>query len=230
MQASSVHIEVPQSTRETWQDIVDLLGEIVAVPAALIMRVTGPAIEVFVASSSEDNPYRPGEGEELEDSGLYCETVIRTGEKLLVPDAEADEQWKNNPDIARRMISYLGFPVRFPDGKPFGTICLLDTKRNEYSETVQRLMRKFRRIIESDLEIIYLNQVLGDKNRRLSDYLMELQAFRGIVPICSNCKSIRDDQGRWHPVEEYLIKNPEAQLSHGLCPACLKKLYPDFTQ
>ena len=73
-----------------------------------------------------------------------------------------------------------------------------------------------------------MNQVLGDKNKRLTDYLMELQALRGIVPICANCKSIRDAQDNWHPIEHYLIKHPEANFSHGICPKCAKKLYPEF--
>ena len=99
----------------------------------------------------------------------------------------------------------------------------------EVSKTIEKLMLKFRCLIESHLEMIYVNQVLGDKNKRLNDYLMELQAFRGIVPICANCKSIRDGQGKWHPIEQYLIKHPEADFSHSICPNCKKKLYPDIT-
>jgi len=89
-------------------------------------------------------------------------------------------------------------------------------------------MLKFKNIIENNLELIYMNQSLGDKNRRLTDYLMEIQAFRGIVPICSNCKAIRDQKGQWQPIEHYLIKHPEADFSHGMCPNCMKKLYPDL--
>jgi hypothetical protein len=73
-----------------------------------------------------------------------------------------------------------------------------------------------------------MNQVLEDKNRRLKDYLLELQALRGIVPICSNCKSIRYAQDKWHPVEDYLIKHPEAEFSDSFCPDCIKKLYPEY--
>mgnify|MGYP001953189988 CR=1 FL=1 len=68
----------------------------------------------------------------LFDSGLYCETVIKSGKQLLVPDALADKDWENNPDVELNMISYLGFPILFPDGNPFGTICVLDNKKNAY--------------------------------------------------------------------------------------------------
>lgn len=226
--SEQAQIEVPQGTLDAWQEIVDILSRVVSIPAALIMRVTDPEIEVFVSSRSQNNPYHPGDREKLHDSGLYCETVIKSGEKLLVPDALADEQWKNNPDVKLNMISYLGFPISMPDGRPFGTICVLDSRRNEYSETVEKLMLKFRSLIESHLELIYMNQILGDKNKRPSDYLQEIQTLRTLVPICANCKNIKDEEGRWHPVEHYLSRNQETGFTHSVCPVCMKKLYPEY--
>lgn len=93
---------------------------------------------------------------------------------------------------------------------------------------MEQLMLKFRDMIESHLEMIYMNQILGDKNKQPIDYLMEIQALRDIVPICSNCKSIRDQDEIWHPIEDYLIKHPGTDFSHTICPKCTKKLYPDF--
>lgn len=223
-----IEITVPKDVQENWQQITDIISQICNVPAGLIMKLSGPDIEVFISSRSEGNPYHPGDKEHFEGSGLYCETVIKSKNKLLVPDALADENWKNNPDIKLNMISYLGFPVYLPDKTPFGTICVLDNKRNEFSPIIEQLMLKFKSIIENNLELLYMNQSLGDKNRRLTDYLMEIQAFRGIVTICSNCKAIRNQEGQWQPIEHYLIKNPEADFSHGVCPNCMKKLYPDF--
>jgi GAF domain-containing protein len=228
MADNEVQMEVPADILANWQEIANILAEILRIPAALIMRFVDPHIEVFVSSNSEGNPYHPGDKEMLFGSGLYCETVLKTQDRLLVPDALADANWKNNPDVKLNMISYLGFPILLPNKTPFGTICVLDNKANEYSETTEKLMLKFRYLIESHLEMIFLNQTLGDKNRRLTDYLMELQAFRGLVPICANCKSIRDDQNNWHPIEHYLVKHPVADFSHGICPECVKKLYPEF--
>lgn len=227
---NEVKIEVPTDVQENWQEIANILAEMIGIPAALIMRFTDPYIEIFVSSNSEGNPYHPGDKETLYGSGLYCEMVIKTQNKLIVPDALADAKWKNNPDVKLNMISYLGFPILLPNKKPFGTICVLDNKPNEYSKTTEKLMLKFRNLIESHLEMIYMNQILGDNNKRLTDYLMELQALRGLVPICANCKSIRDNQDNWHPIEHYLIRHPKAEFSHGICPKCMKKLYPDFTE
>ena len=228
MMNKEVQIEVPTAILENWQEIVNILADMIPIPASLIMRLDDPNIEVFVSSNGKGNPYHPGDKENVYGSGLYCETVIKTKDKLLVPNALADANWKDNPDIKLGMISYLGFPILLPDGKPFGTICVLDNKQNQYSENVEKLMQNFRNLLQSHLESIYMNQVLGDKNKRLTDYLMELQALRGIVPICANCKSIRDAQDNWHPIEHYLIKHPEANFSHGICPKCVKKLYPEF--
>jgi hypothetical protein len=49
-----------------------------------------------------------------------------------------------------------------------------------------------------------------------------------MLPICAACKKIRDDQGYWQAVERYISEHSEAQFSHGLCPDCMKKLYPEF--
>ena len=227
---NDIKLELSTDILKNWQEIVDILTDMLGIPAALIMRFIDPAIEVFVSSNSEGNPYNPGDKEVLFGSGLYCETVIKTQEKLLVPDALADANWKKNPDIKLNMISYLGFPILLPNKKPFGTICVLDKNPNKYSKTAEKLMLKFRSLIESHLEMIYMNQILGDRNKRLTDYLMELQALRDLVPICSNCKSIRDKQENWHPIEHYLIRHPEAEFSHSICPECMKKLYPDFAE
>jgi CheY-like chemotaxis protein len=57
--------------------------------------------------------------------------------------------------------------------------------------------------------------------------LEDIRTLRGIIPICASCKQIRDDKGAWEAVETYVSAHSEAQFSHGICPACIRKLYPD---
>src|ERR1700688_2967137 len=141
-------IEVPSEIVRKWQEIVNLLAEIMHVPSASIMRVDPPHIKVFVSSTSEGNPCEPG----ALDTGPYCETVMKTGQPLLVPDALENEAWKANPHVKLGMISYLGVPIGWPDGRIFGTICVRDNKRNEYSEAYLKLLLHFRDILQADLK------------------------------------------------------------------------------
>lgn len=218
---------VPDDLVDKWQELVNTMAELSGIPAGLIMRITNGDIEVFVASDNKENPYHPGDRELLVDSGLYCETVINTKQPLLVPDALSDLKWKDNPDVKLDMISYQGLPILFPDGTPFGTLCILDTKPNEYTETTIGLLNNFRDLIESHIALLYMNSVLGEKNKNLSDYIDEIEILRGIVPICSFCKKIRDDDGNWCEIEDFVSENSEAEFSHSFCPECGELHYGD---
>lgn len=153
--ASDVPFDLAADVIARWQRLVDLMAEIVGVPAALIMRNVGKDIRVLVASRSEGNPFYPGESAELHGSGLYCEAVIESGRSLVVPNARRSERWRNNPDLRVNMVSYLGLPIRWPDMTTFGTICLLDCKENAYSERYIRLVEELRNQIEMQLQLIH---------------------------------------------------------------------------
>lgn len=58
--------------------------------------------------------------------------------------------------------------------------------------------------------------------------LRELKTLRGILPICSYCKKIRDDDGYWNQVEEYVSKHSDADFSHGICPSCVDDHFPEL--
>src|SRR3984957_4930838 len=141
-------IEVPSEMIRKWQEIVNLLAEIMHVPSASIMRIDPPHIKVFVSSTSEGNPCEPG----ALDTGPYCEIVMKTGQPLLIPDALENEAWKANPHVRLGMISYLGVPIGWPNGRIFGTFCVRDNKRNEYSEAYLKLLLHFRDMLQADLK------------------------------------------------------------------------------
>ncbi|MBM4354492.1 MAG: hypothetical protein FJ109_12000 [Deltaproteobacteria bacterium] len=56
----------------------------------------------------------------------------------------------------------------------------------------------------------------------------ELRILRGLLPICASCKKIKTDQGDWRQMEVYIRDHSEAEFSHGICPECMKTLYPEF--
>jgi CheY-like chemotaxis protein len=63
-------------------------------------------------------------------------------------------------------------------------------------------------------------------NRELRQALDEVKTLRGLIPICAACKKTRDDKGYWSQIETYISKHTDAKFSHGVCPDCMKKLYP----
>jgi len=63
-------------------------------------------------------------------------------------------------------------------------------------------------------------------NEELQKLLAKVKTLHGLLPICANCKKIRDDQGYWHQVELYIRDHSDAEFSHGICPECKIKLYP----
>jgi len=166
--AIPVKPEIPKEIMDKWQKIVDLMAKIVGVPAGLIMKVDPPQIEVFISSKTEKNPYHKGEKANL-NTGLYCETVMQKRESLLVPDATKDPNWDNNPDIPLGMIYYLGFPLEWPNGEIFGTICVLDYKDNPKAIAFNDLIKEFKTIVETDLDNLLKNYELEHEKERLKE-------------------------------------------------------------
>jgi CheY-like chemotaxis protein len=62
---------------------------------------------------------------------------------------------------------------------------------------------------------------------RLEKALEEVNRLSGLLPICASCKRIRDDQDGWHQIEDYIAEHSEVDFSHGICPDCAKRLYPE---
>ena len=79
-------------------------------------------------------------------------------------------------------------------------------------------------------DITELKQAEADREsavKKLEKALSEIKTLRGILPLCSFCKKIRNDKGYWEQVDVYIHKYSEADISHSICPECLKKHYPD---
>ncbi len=189
-----INIEFPDELEQKWQEIVDLLANILKVSASVITRVKPPYLEVFKTSATPGNPFKAGDKEKM--YRLYCEAVLKSQQELLVPNALKDEYWKANPDIELGLISYLGYPLNFPDQTPFGTICLLDNKENYYDENHKKLLLQFKNTIELDLKIyIDLYKRKSDVNQSLSDVLLELKTLSTAVNQSANVVVVTDARG-----------------------------------
>jgi len=76
------------------------------------------------------------------------------------------------------------------------------------------------------LGLLLLNFQRVERDLRIS--LDEIKILQGIIPICSSCKKVRDDRGAWKQIESYIRDHSEAQFSHGICPDCAHRLYPEY--
>jgi PAS domain S-box-containing protein len=148
------------------------LANIIRVPSAVVTKLEPPHYthyKTLVSSNSKGNPFPVDETFSL-DVGTYCETVIKTREPLLVANALEGDQWKSAPDVQLGMISYLGFPVSWPDGRMFGTICVVDDKANRYSDLYQQLLSHCRDVLQGDLQtLVRLGNELDDQRAQLSE-------------------------------------------------------------
>lgn len=210
---------VPAAHLHEWQTAVDCLADAIDVPVALIMRINQDDIEVFVTSDTAGNPYMTGDRERLVGSGLYCEEVIKSRGLLNVPNALVDEGWRSNPDVKLNMIAYLGLPLMTHGGGIFGTICVLDSQQNDFSGKQVKLLSSFRRLIESQLELVRINRFLENRTEQLNGALLELRSLRGLIRICCSCKKVSTDSG-WQALESVLAKRGGMQFTHGYCEAC----------
>jgi hypothetical protein len=73
-----------------------------------------------------------------------------------------------------------------------------------------------------------INETLNAAYVKMQDALSKVKMLSGMLPICACCKNIRDDKGYWKQIEAYIRDHSEAEFSHGICPTCAKKLYPDI--
>jgi C4-dicarboxylate-specific signal transduction histidine kinase len=80
---------------------------------------------------------------------------------------------------------------------------------------VERYRQNLEKLVEKRTEDLQLAQ-------------SKIKILNGFLPICSNCKKIRDDKGYWNQIESYIRDHSEAEFSHGICPDCVKKLYPEL--
>jgi hypothetical protein len=72
------------------------------------------------------------------------------------------------------------------------------------------------------------HEELLQEKASLENALKQIKTLRGLLPICANCKKVRDDSGYWKQIESYIHEHSDAKFSHGICPDCAKRLYPDI--
>ena len=87
------------------------------------------------------------------------------------------------------------------------------------------------RIKELETQVIEMRREEDERKglvEKLQQALAQVETLRGILPICSSCKRIRDDNGFWYEIETYIASHSQAEFSHSICPDCEEELYPEY--
>lgn len=99
------------------------------------------------------------------------------------------------------------------------------------NEIEQRIKKQAQtnQLLQEEINVRTEVEAERDKTiQKLQQAIDEVQNLRGILPICSSCKKIRDDKGSWNQIEIYIRDHSDAEFSHGICPECAEKLYPEI--
>jgi formate hydrogenlyase transcriptional activator len=145
--------DFPDDITAAWQRTLDAVANTFEVSAAVIMKVDPPQLEVFLSSQTSGNPFRKGDRFGLH-TGLCCQRVMQQKSHLLVPGTLKEPEWEHNPAIPLGLTYYLGFPLMWPDGEPFGTLCLFDRRNNTQVTKFKCLFEALRDLIEKDIGLI----------------------------------------------------------------------------
>lgn len=161
---------IPQEIMTRWHRLVNIMGQVTDTSTALITQLHPETIEMLVSSDSKNNPYNAHE-ETPRRCGLYCDWVVEQQKPLLVSDAAEDKNWFNNPDMAHNLSFYLGYPLSWPDGEAFGTICVLDVMNNLKAKKYRNLIEEFQTIVNQDLAFILSQEINQQEHDDLENLL-----------------------------------------------------------
>jgi len=108
-------------------------------------------------------------------------------------------------------------------------------QRAKATEPFGYLLKPFdTRVVQTTIEMaLYKHRMEQERAHllhQLQEALTNIKALQGLLPICAACKKIRDDQGYWHQVEEYISQHSDAQFTHGICPDCISIRYSDLVR
>ena len=141
-----------EETVASWRLLMTVLARSMNVKLGLVTRCTDDGGIEMTAPSLDQGYYDPGERLSLE-PGLLCEYVITRQAELVVADSRSEAEWVENPDARLGLLAYLGFPVYWPDGAVFGTICVLNDEPRDFSQADRRLLLSARDAIHDSLGV-----------------------------------------------------------------------------
>jgi len=180
-------------------------------------------------------PYCVDEKDEYKDLQLYgsksaVEKIVESGKSLLMRKNDFQREISEGTLKLHGSLPevWLGI-LLIAKNEIIGIMSLQSYSNPEaYSEKDIKLMES---ISEQVALAIQYKRAEGEKEKLIDDLqkaLSDVKRLSGLIPICANCKKIRDDKGYWADVEKYISERSDVDFTHGICPDCMKKLYPDI--
>lgn len=200
---------------QTYDDITKLVTFICGTPMAQLSLVDKDR-QWFKSKVGLDESQTPRDV-------AFCAHTILHADPLIVNDATRDDRFRDNPLVTEppHVRFYAGVPLVNPKGLALGSLCAVDRKPRELSrEQIVALESLGRQVVM----LFELRRVASE----LAEAAAQVKTLRGMLPICSFCKRIRDDEGYWEQVERYVTAHTGAYFSHSFCPDCLRVHYPQF--
>ena len=192
---------------QIFDDLVEIAGQVLGAPVSLITLVD-ESRQWFKARRGFDRTETPREH-------AFCAHTILGTAPLVVPDAQRDPRFADNPYVTEGpgIRFYAGAPLRSPDGHALGSLCVVDWTPREFTEAQGRTLEALARQASALLE--WRRTML-----HLADALKRIHSLDGLIPICSTCKDVREEEGRWEKVERFVMDRSTMRFTHGLCPSC----------
>lgn len=115
-----------------------------------------------------------------------------------------------------------------------------NNSKQEFSRELELLGKKYLKLLKTTVKITKISDAYQkklmvakeqaeQKSKELEEAVAKIETLSGLLPICSNCKQIRDEKGDWNQIESYIANHSSAEFSHSLCPVCFKHLYPRYS-
>ena len=197
---------------DEWQQLVGLVSGFSEGHFVTLCCFRGHDLKFLVKSEAFSREYERVDAEDRL-AGTYSEAIFKTGERLKIEDGRAHSQWQQSAAVQAGRLSFLGLPIRNPDGSLFGALNIHGDQASHFSPEIEKLLERLCKVVETHLQVAAQAADL----LRCRDEILQLREM--LPTICGQCKKVSNEEG-WEQLESYLRRDLGAVLTHGVCPEC----------